>query len=100
MVSEAAAEGADIIVFPETIDAGWTHHSAFELAEPVPDGSTFEYLADLAQDNAIYLCAGITERDGDSIHNTAVLINRNGNLIAKHRKAKVLPSRRKTLHTR
>ncbi|MFT5109108.1 MAG: putative amidohydrolase [Verrucomicrobiales bacterium] len=86
MTTEAAAGGADIIVFPEAMDLGWTHHSASELAEPIPDGSTFEYLADLAEENAIYLCAGITERDGDHIYNCAVLIDRTGKLLIKHRK--------------
>lgn len=86
MTAQAAAGGADIIVLPEAMDLGWTHHSAPVLAEAVPGGSTFDYLSDLAADNAIYLCGGITERDGDDIYNSAVLIDRGGQLLSKHRK--------------
>ena len=85
-VGEAAAGGADIVVLPEAMDLGWTHHSAAELAEPIPDGATFEYLAGLAEDHAIYVCAGISERDGERLFNTAVLIDRCGKLLIKHRK--------------
>ena len=95
MTAEAAAGGADIIVLPEAMDLGWTHHSASELAEPVPDGATFEYLSDLAVDHAIYICSGITERDGDYLFNSAVLIDRRGHLLIKHRKINELEFARK-----
>ncbi len=99
MTADSAAAGADIIVFPEAMDAGWTHHSATELAEPIPDGEPFEYLAGLAEDHAIYLCAGITERDGDTIYNSAVLIDRNGKLLIKHRKINELDFAKKVYAT-
>ena len=90
MTAEAAAGGADVIVLPEAMDAGWTHHTAPELAEPVPGGATLEYLAGLAEDHAICVCAGLTEREGDRIYNTAVFIGRTGKLVHKHRKVNEL----------
>ena len=96
MTADAAAAGADIIVLPEAMDLGWTHHSATELAEPIPDGETFEYLADLAEDHAIYICAGVTEKEGDVIYNTAVLIDRQGKLLTRHRKINELGFAKKT----
>jgi len=98
-VAEAAAAGADLIVLPEAMDLGWTHHSAKELAEPIPDGATCEFLAGLAADHAIYLCAGITERDGNAIFNSAVLIDRQGQLLIKHRKINELDFARQTYAT-
>lgn len=98
-VEEAAAAGADVIVLPEAMDLGWTHHSAAQLAEPVPDGATFEFLSGLAADHAIYLCAGITERDGDALYNCAVLLDRDGRLLIKHRKINELEFARKAYQT-
>ena len=86
MTADAAAAGADVIVLPEAMDAGWTHHSTAELAGEIPDGESCEYLAGLAEEHAIYLCAGITERDGDAIYNSAVLFDRRGQLRIHHRK--------------
>jgi predicted amidohydrolase len=99
MIGNAAAAGADVVVLPEAMDAGWTHHSCAELAEPIPDGATFEYLADLAEDHAIHVCAGITERSGVEIFNTAVLIDRCGKLLIKHRKINELDFAKGTYRT-
>ncbi|HSH19972.1 MAG TPA: carbon-nitrogen hydrolase family protein [Draconibacterium sp.] len=85
-IEEAAKNKADIILLPEAMDLGWTHSAAKTEAEPIPGGSTFETLALAAKKNSIYVCAGIIEKDGDRTFNTAVLINRNGDLILKHRK--------------
>ncbi|MGI9244682.1 MAG: carbon-nitrogen hydrolase family protein [Verrucomicrobiales bacterium] len=98
-VEAAAAAGADIVILPEAMDLGWAHHSAELLAEPVPDGSTVEHLSDLAVDHAIYICAGLTERAGDHIYNSAVLIDRRGRLLIKHRKINELEFARKIYHT-
>ena len=85
-IEEAAKNKADIILLPEAMDLGWTHSSAKTEAEPIPGGSSFKTLAKAAKENRIYVCAGIIEKDGDKTFNAAVLINRNGDLVLKHRK--------------
>jgi predicted amidohydrolase len=85
-IEEAAKNKADFVLLPEAMDLGWTHSAARTEAEPIPGGSTFKILADAAKMNKIYVCAGIIEKDGDRTFNAAVIINRNGELILKHRK--------------
>ena len=85
-IEEAAKNKADIILLPEAMDLGWTHSAAKTEAEPIPGGSTFKILAKAAKENKMFVCAGIIEKDGDRIFNAAVLINRKGELILKHRK--------------
>jgi predicted amidohydrolase len=89
-IEEAAQNDADIILLPEAMDLGWTHSSAKTEAEPIPGGSTFQKLAKAAKMNKIYVCAGIIERDKERTFNAAVLINRSGELVLKHRKVNEL----------
>lgn len=85
-IEEAAQHGADVVLLPECVDLGWTHPSSQTMAESIPDGGPFEVLASAAQNHQIYLCCGLTEKDGDRVYNAAVLINPEGALILKHRK--------------
>lgn len=85
-IKEAAKNDADIILLPEAMDLGWTHSKAKTEAESIPNGSTFKILAKAAKKYKIYVSAGIIEKDGDRIFNSAVLINRKGELVLKHRK--------------
>ena len=85
-IEEAAKNNADIVLLPEAMDLGWTHSKAKTEAEEIPGGSTFEILANAAKNNSVYVCAGIIEKDEDRIYNSAVLINRKGELLLKHRK--------------
>ncbi len=85
-IREAARQGAGIALLPEVCDLGWTHPSARELAAPIPGGATVQRLMRAAAQNRIYVCAGLTERDGDRIYNSAVLIGPRGDLLLKHRK--------------
>jgi predicted amidohydrolase len=85
-IEAAAKAGADIVLLPEVMDLGWCDPSSNQLSEEIPEGSTFKYLANLAEMNQIYICAGITERDGDRVFNSAVIIDPSGKLKLKHRK--------------
>ena len=89
-VREAVAGGAKVIVLPEVLDCGWCDESAREHAGSIPGGSSFEILARTAAEHAIYLCAGLTEREGDRIFNSAVLLGSDGSLLLKHRKVNEL----------
>lgn len=89
MIARASSAGCRIVVLPECLDSGWTHPSAVELAEPVP-GPTSDVLAASAAEHNIYVVAGITERAGQKVYNTAVLLSPAGGLLLVHRKINVL----------
>jgi predicted amidohydrolase len=85
-IREAALHGADIILLPEAMDLGWTHPSALSDAQAIPEGETCQFLLAQAQKFNIYIVSGLIEKDGDTVYNSAVLINPAGNVILKHRK--------------
>jgi predicted amidohydrolase len=85
-IREAAENGAKIALLPEAMDFGWCHTSAREGAGMIPGGKSFEALSGAARENNIYVCAGIVERDGDKLYNSAMIIDRKGELLIKHRK--------------
>ena len=84
-IAEAAEQRADVVVLPECLDLGWLCGRARELAEPVP-GTVSRRLAEAARAHGVYLCAGFTEQAGESFYNAALLFDRMGRLILKHRK--------------
>ncbi|MCA9133223.1 MAG: carbon-nitrogen hydrolase family protein [Planctomycetales bacterium] len=86
LIHEAAVNEADVVLLPEVMDLGWTHPSAKKFAEPIPDGRTCKRLCESAKENNVYVCAGIVERDGDAIYNSAVIIDNTGKVLIKHRK--------------
>jgi predicted amidohydrolase len=81
----AADSNADIVCLPEGITLVGTGKSYLEVSEPVPGPST-EFLGSLANQFNIYIVAGILEKDGPVIYNTAVLMDREGKLAGKYRK--------------
>lgn len=89
LVKEAVTQGAQICVLPECMDLGWGTPKAAELAAPIP-GKTSDALCKIAKENHVYLISGITERDGNDIYNTALLISDEGVILGKHRKINVL----------
>lgn len=89
MVREAASQGAQICVLPECMDLGWGNPDAVQLAEPI-HGKVSEAYVRIARQNGVYLAAGLTERAGERVYNTALLISDEGDILMKHRKINVL----------
>lgn len=89
LIEEGAKRNCDLILLPETIDFAWTHPCVFNEAESIP-GRRSDLLCILAKQYDIYICAGLTERDGDKIFNTAILINDKGEIILKYHKINLL----------
>jgi predicted amidohydrolase len=85
-IGEAAQQGAQFILLPEAMDLGWTDPSALTLAEPVPDGKTCSYLCSLARKHRVYICSGLIEKSGETVYNSAVIIDPEGEVILLHRK--------------
>jgi predicted amidohydrolase len=75
----------DLIVFGEGVTVVGSGRKYEEVAEAA-DGYTAAELGKLAKAKKAYVVAGIYERDGDVIYNTAILIDREGKLAGKYRK--------------
>jgi predicted amidohydrolase len=81
----ASSVRPDIICLPEGITVIGTPKSYFEVSESVP-GPTTDRLGRLASQLRSYIVAGVYERTGKVVYNTAVLIDRQGKLAGKYRK--------------
>lgn len=84
-ITTAASRGCRVVVLPECLDLGWTHPSAWDLAQPVP-GPHSDCLARAARDCHLYVAAGLVERAGNRIYNAAVLLSPEGEVLLHHRK--------------
>jgi predicted amidohydrolase len=85
LVVEAAKQHADLVVLGETLTLVGLGKGAAEVAESVPGKST-DYFGSLARLHNLYIVAGLFERDGHLVFNTAVLIGPDGRLVGKYRK--------------
>jgi predicted amidohydrolase len=83
--SEWVKGEADLIVFGEGVTVVGSQKTYAEVAEAA-DGPTVRVLGELAKTKKSYVVAGIYEKDGDFLYNTAVLIGRDGKLAGKYRK--------------
>ncbi len=77
--------GTDIILLPEGITVVGTAKKYADVAESIP-GPTTARLSALAREKKAWIVAGIYEREGKIVYNTAVLINRAGEYAGKYRK--------------
>jgi predicted amidohydrolase len=84
LASEACA-GCDLICLPEGITVIGTGRTYADVAEPVP-GPTTAALGEMAARRRAYVIAGLYERAGERIYNTAVLLGRDGELVGTYRK--------------
>lgn len=86
-LEESAKHGAQLLVLPECAIPGYMFESAEEalpFAEEVPGPST-EVLERECRRLGMHVVCGMLERDGDALHNVAVLIGPDG-LIGTYRK--------------
>ena len=84
-VEAAGKLGLDIVCLPEAITLVSTPKSVAEVAEPIPGPST-KALGAVAARHRLWVVAGLMERDGDTLYNTAVLLDRKGQLAGTYRK--------------
>ncbi|MBD9428503.1 nitrilase family protein [Achromobacter sp. ACM03] len=83
LVEQAAAQGARLVVLPELANTGYMFESreeAYALAEPVPEGPSSQAWIASAQRLGIYLVAGIAERAGGRLYNSALVAGPDGYL--------------------
>lgn len=89
-IREAKSRGAELVILPElhlgpyfcqTEDTG-----CFDLAESIP-GPTTERLGKIAAELGVVIVASLFEKRAPGLyHNTAVVLERNGQLVGKYRK--------------
>lgn len=84
-VGEAAQAGADIACLPETAIYGWVNPEAHQRAHPIP-GEDSQFLCEIAGRYGIHLCVGLAEKEGPDLYDSALLIDRAGRVLLKHRK--------------
>src|SRR3984893_14611485 len=77
--------GAELVVFPEMSDTGYSMPVIQKHARPWKEGAVGE-LQKIAKQNSIGIIAGISDRDGDSIFNAQVFVSANGDVLGKYRK--------------
>jgi nitrilase len=98
-MAEAALQGVELIVFPETflpyypyfsfvepaVLMGRSHLALYEQAVTLP-GPAIDSIAAAARQHGLHVLLGINERDGGSLYNTQLLIDSGGEIILKRRK--------------
>jgi len=84
-VDEAGKLGLDFVCLGEAILQVGTRATGVDVAEAIPGPST-ERLGAAAKKNRTWIIAGLSERSGSRIYNTAVLLDRDGRLAGKYRK--------------
>jgi predicted amidohydrolase len=82
---QAAAEKAELVLFPELVVHGHCTPNTWELAEPIPEGPSVQRLVELARRHGIFLSVGLAEKERDIVFNAQVLVSPQG-YIGKQRK--------------
>jgi predicted amidohydrolase len=84
--SQRAKEaGAELVVFPEMTDTGYSMQVIQKHASPWKSGFVAS-LQELAKQLSIAIVSGVSERDGSSIYNSQVFVDAKGDIVAKYRK--------------
>ena len=98
-IADAAKEGVELIVFPETfipyypyfsfiqppVLMGKEHMRLYEEAVTVPSPVT-DAVSKAAKANQMVVVLGVNERDGGSLYNTQLIFDVDGTLLLKRRK--------------
>ncbi len=87
-IETAADDGAELVVLPELANTGYVfrdRQEAMAHAEPVPGGETVLAWAEVAARRKLTLVAGIDERQGDALYNSAAVIGPEG-YVGRYRK--------------
>jgi len=81
----AKKSGAQLVVFPEMVDTGYSMPMIQKHAKKWSEGAVPE-LQKIAKKISIGIVAGISDRDGASIFNAQVFVDARGEVVGKYRK--------------
>src|SRR5438874_9112399 len=90
LIGDAAKNGAQIVCLPELFRSQYfcqsENHDNFSLAENIPGPST-DALTKLTREKSIVIVASLFEKRAAGVyHNTAVVIDADGNILGRYRK--------------
>src|SRR5436190_23048059 len=86
LVETAAQRGAQLVLCPELLAAGYIYDQhIWNSAEP-RGGPTETWLARMARRHRLYIGASYLEADGDDFYNTFTLMNPDGSVAGRVRK--------------
>jgi len=74
---------AEVLVVPECFNTGYlflSKEEAWNLSEEIPGGKTSQLLIDLARRKKQYIVAGLVERFGGKLYNSAIIVSPQGYL--------------------
>ncbi|MGC2627963.1 MAG: nitrilase-related carbon-nitrogen hydrolase, partial [Candidatus Udaeobacter sp.] len=81
----AKEAGAELIVFPEMTDTGYSMPVIQKHADHWKTGFVAS-LQEIATQLSLAIVIGVSEREGSSIYNSQVLVDAKGKIVAKYRK--------------
>ncbi len=81
----AKTAGAELVVFPEMSDTGYAIQTIREQARPWSEGAVPE-LQKIARTLSLAIISGVSEKEGDAIFNSQVVIDSSGTIVTKYRK--------------
>jgi len=87
----------DLVVLPELCNSGYNFSSrdeAIKFSEPIPDGQTIVLLEKMAREFNMYIVAGINERCGGDLFNSAVIVGPKG-FVGLYRKVHLFMNEKK-----
>jgi predicted amidohydrolase len=88
---------ADLIVLPELFNTGYNfgnRRQAASVAEQIPEGETTQALKDFSKRDGTLVVAGIAERRGTTMYNSAVVV-RDGKYLGTYRKVHLFSNEKK-----
>lgn len=92
-LAQAAADGADLVVFGESTLQGfdclcWSYAADRDMALPL-DSAPIRQLQDAAQKYATAISFGFIERDGDALYSSCAFIGADGEIIHRFRRVSI-----------
>ena len=93
----ASTLNIDVLVFPELFVTGYNIGEQVKvLAQPL-DGEICRTLQRIASQKSVSIIIGFPERGGDSIFNSAIAIDKHGQIVGHHRKVFLFGDQEKAL---
>lgn len=89
-IARSKEKDADLVVLPELFNVGYDLSGMHKWDQETYE-KTRNYLKNTAKESDIYIIAGVLEIDNEKYYNSVLVINNNGELVAKYRKIHLFP---------